>query len=248
MLSTYTYETKIPPPRLCGHVPGDPYNLPVDVMGHLRGVFRRQGVAVSGDSPLSNLWGCLPTPHAGHGEMAQNRRLAMILVGGAFSIFMLSIAYGRGYLTWQVALSYFPVTGLSVLIGVLFIIEGNQRRKRKAQGWDPPQGWLRRNLQYILVIGIPLIVAIGTTIYWAPLILTRVDDGNRDARLIEGNSITLVWAPRGPGWNWKQPWGGYPSWDALALYGVPPVGFKDTPSYENQHATQNEMEKTGLCR
>jgi hypothetical protein len=59
---------------------------------------------------------------------------AMILVGGAFSIFMLSIAYGRGYLTWRVALSYFPVTGLSVLIGVLFIIEGNQRRTRLTQG------------------------------------------------------------------------------------------------------------------
>ena len=59
---------------------------------------------------------------------------AIIFVGGAFTIFMFSIAYGRGYLTWRVALSYFPVTELSILIGVLFIIEGHQRRKRKAQG------------------------------------------------------------------------------------------------------------------
>jgi len=35
-----------------------------------------------------------------------------------------------------------------------------------------------------------------------------------------------VWAPAGPGWNWQQPWGGYPSWDSLALYGEPPVGLK----------------------
>jgi hypothetical protein len=75
-----------------------------------------------------------------------------------------------------------------------------------------------------------------------------VDDGDRGARLIEGNGITLIWAPQGPGWNWKQPWGGFPSRDDLALYGVPPIGFEDKPGYENRHATQNEMEKTGLCR
>ncbi len=172
---------------------------------------------------------------------------AIILIGGAFTIFMFSIAYGRGYLTWRVALSYFPVTGLSIIIGVLFIIEGNQRRTRLAQGWSPPESWFRRNLQYIVVVGVPVIVALGATIYWAPLILARVDDGDRGTRLIEGNGITLVWAPQGSGWNWKQPWGGFPSWDDLALYGVSPIGFEDKPGFEGRHATQKEMEKTGLC-
>lgn len=49
-------------------------------------------------------------------------------------------------------------------------------------------------------------------------------------------------------WNWKQPWGGYPSWDMIALYDAPPVGFGDKPGYKGRHATQENMETTGLCR
>ena len=91
-------------------------------------------------------------------------------------------------------------------------------------------------------------MAIAVSTFFAPLALTRVDDGDRGARLIEGHGMTLVWAPKGPGWNWKQPWGGYPSWDMIALYGVPPAGFEDKPGYEDRHATQEDMETTGLCR
>jgi hypothetical protein len=66
----------------------------------------------------------------------------------------------------------------------------------------------------------------ASPLYYLPFVLTRVDDGDRGARLIAGNGVTLIWAPAGPGWNWKQPWGGYPSWDAIALYGVPPIGME----------------------
>ena len=94
----------------------------------------------------------------------------------------------------------------------------------------------------------PLLVAVAVSVYNLPIVLTRVDDGDRGARLIEGNSVTLVWAPEGPGWNWKQPWGGYPSWDHIALYAVPPVGSGDKPGYEGLYATSEDMESTGLCR
>ena len=30
---------------------------------------------------------------------------------------------------------------------------------------------------------------------WLPIVLTRVDDGDRGARLIEGYGVTIVWAP-----------------------------------------------------
>lgn len=89
---------------------------------------------------------------------------------------------------------------------------------------------------------------IVVSVYFTPLLLTRVDDGDRGARLIEGNGVTLIWAPKGPGWNWTQPWDGHLSWDHLALYGVPPIGFGDKPGYENRHATMKDMETTGLCR
>jgi hypothetical protein len=37
----------------------------------------------------------------------------------------------------------------------------------------------------------------------------RLDDGNLEARLVQGNNVTLIWAPTGPGWpsvgaNWQE--------------------------------------------
>jgi hypothetical protein len=99
-----------------------------------------------------------------------------------------------------------------------------------------------------VAVGCPLLVVAASSAYFAPLITTRLDDGDRGQRIIEGNGVTLVWAPLGPGWNWRQPWGGYPSWDQLALYGVPPVGFDDKPGRTGAHASAHDMKTTGLCR
>ena len=172
----------------------------------------------------------------------------LIAIGGAFTAWWWRLAARRGWLNLRWILGTFPVSGLLLLTGVLFLLEDRYRRQRRAEGWTPPKSWLRRNLRYVLALGLPLLVIVAVSAYFAPILLTRVDDGDRGARLIEGNGVTLVWAPAGPGWNWKQPWGGYPSWDHLALYGVPPVGFGDKPGYEDRHATQEDMETTGLCR
>ena len=172
----------------------------------------------------------------------------IIVIGGAFTAWWWTLAAGRGWLTWEWVLGTFPVSSLLIFTGVLFLLEDRYRRQRRAEGWTPPKGWIRRNLRYVLAVGIPLLVAIAVSAFFAPLALTRVDDGERGARLIVGHGVTLVWAPKGPGWNWKQPWGGYPSWDMIALYGVPPAGFEDKPGYEDRHATQEDMETTGLCR
>jgi hypothetical protein len=172
----------------------------------------------------------------------------LIVIGGAFTAWWWRLAAARGWLSWKWILGTFPVSSLLILTGVLFLLEGRYRRQRRAEGWTQPKPWLRRNLRYVLAIGTPLLVVIGLSVYFAPLLLSRVDDGDRGARLIEGNGVTLIWAPKGPGWNWKQLWDGYPSWDHLALYGLPPVGFEDKPGYENRHATAEDMERTGLCR
>ena len=64
---------------------------------------------------------------------------------------------------------------------------------------------------------------------------------------IVGNGVTLTWAPQGPGWNWRQPEGWNPSWDRLARYGMPPVGLGDKGGPQGQHATLDDMQRTGLC-
>jgi hypothetical protein len=171
----------------------------------------------------------------------------VIAVGIGFTAWWWGPAALKGELTLSRIIGQFPVSGTLVIIGVLFVLEGRYRRQRRADGWTPPEGWLRRNLLYILAVGLPLMVLIGFSAYWLPILLTRVDDGDRGSRLIEGNGVALVWAPEGPGWNWKQHWGGYPSWNRIALFGVPPMGMEEKRGREDEDATAADMESTCLC-
>lgn len=66
---------------------------------------------------------------------------------------------------------------------------------------------------------LPLLVMFVFAIEPAVRIYNRLDDDNRDARLIEGNGVKLLWAHEGPGFNiypkepeWKKAWLG-PSWE-----------------------------------
>lgn len=175
--------------------------------------------------------------------------------GGAFTIWWWSGAARAGQLTLRGALSMFPISGILVLIGALFLHEAGARQRRLAAGWEPSAQWGRRHLRILLALGFPLLVIVGASIYWLPRLLTRLDDGDRGARLIAGNGVTLVWAPEGPGWGRgsdpQHPFGAslpgeILSWNALARYGVPPVGLGDKPG--DVDATTSDMSVAGLCR
>jgi hypothetical protein len=57
-----------------------------------------------------------------------------------------------------------------------------------------------RALAAALVIALPLLTLILSGISPALRVSQRVDDGNLQARLVEGNGVALIWAPDGPGW------------------------------------------------
>lgn len=151
--------------------------------------------------------------------------------------------------------------GLAIaLIGLAFLIDGIVKRQAPQEMtrpllWWRRHPWWRRHWRYLLALGAPSIVFASVSAYMLPTVLTRVDDGDRNARLVEGNGVRLIWAPEGPGWNWQQPWGGYPSWQSIALYGVPPAGLEDKPGYGREEAsaaivfaTDEDMARTNLCR
>jgi hypothetical protein len=159
------------------------------------------------------------------------------------------------------------VIGLAIaLVGLVFVAEGlllrrHAARASAADGGGPasdPRPWWRRRWRYALAIGLPVIIFAAMSAVMLPVVLGRVDDGDRGVRLIEGNGVSLVWAPEGPGWNWRQPFGGYPSWQSIALYGVEPVGMGDKPGFERpegdtaaedvQFATEADMARYNLCR
>ncbi len=177
----------------------------------------------------------------------------IIVIGGAFTLFFMEPRIVDGKLTVDREWGGFLISGSLVVIGILFLIEGAFKRRR-VQKEQTATRWWRRNLRYILAVGPSLLIFVASSAYMLPVVLTRVDDGDRGARLIEGNGVTLVWAPAGPGWNWKQPWGGYPSWDSVALYGVPPLGMERKPGYGRQengervYASAEDMAATNLCR
>jgi hypothetical protein len=66
-----------------------------------------------------------------------------------------------------------------------------------------------RRLALGLALGLPaltLLIAGGGP---ALRVHGRVDDGDRNARLVSGNQVSLIWAPAGPGWpdigvNWNE--------------------------------------------
>ena len=118
------------------------------------------------------------------------------------------------------ALTATPGSAILILVGVLFLFEARRQRRLEAAGVAPPSSWLRRNVRYVIALGIPLLIIVGVTATELPGVLARFDDGIRTARVIDGNGVRLEWAPAGPGWNWKQPAGWILSWDHLATYGM----------------------------
>lgn len=166
----------------------------------------------------------------------------LMVAGAFFAIWWLVPGIQSGFYTLSVVIERLLLSGGFAFVGLLFILDAKFIPRE-----DYPGGtWILRNLRLLLAIGIPVIVAVIVAAVNLPIVLTREDDGIRSARLIKGNDVSLIWAPQGPGWNWRQEFGGYPSWDSLAFYGVRPHGL-DVSKRGDQHATEEDMRLTGLC-
>ena len=80
---------------------------------------------------------------------------------------------------------FFSLTVTPLLVGLLFLF-----------GRPKP-----RRLALAIAIGLPGIMVIACGIEPVFLVSTRFDDCDRGARLVEGNGVTLLWVPAGPGWS-----------------------------------------------
>jgi uncharacterized Ntn-hydrolase superfamily protein len=59
----------------------------------------------------------------------------------------------------------------------------------------------------IVLFVVPVLLAMVLAIEPVVRIIGRIDDGYNGARVIQGNGVRLVWAPRGPGWpTWATNW------------------------------------------
>lgn len=175
----------------------------------------------------------------------------LIVGGGGFFVFELIVAGRRTQLRLGPALALFAVSGVFAIVGVFFMLE-DRRRRRDDTPADPR--WWRRNLRYLVFVGVPLVLGIVLAVEPAIRVANRLDDGDRGARLIEGNGVTLVWAPAGPGWESSSH---TLSWNQIALYGLPPVGVEGKKEGRDGLcdkdstagcATSEDMARYNLCR
>lgn len=93
------------------------------------------------------------------------------------------------FCVWFFSGASFHVLGLLIVIpiialGLLYYF-----------GEPKPKKWACR-----LLICVPLIIILAISIPQGIKVSQRMDDGNFGMRIVEGNGVTLVWAPRGPGW------------------------------------------------
>ncbi len=164
------------------------------------------------------------------------------LIGGAL---LIALGIGAGLFFGNVGV--IVISALIALVGGAFCFDGwiLRRSDRSLSRW-------RGSMRYLLALGAPALVSVVVSAIRLPMVLTRVDDGDRSARAITTQGRTLIWAPAGPGWNWKQEWGGYPGWQSVALYGLEPVGLGEKPGYGRtpggmRYATATDMAEHNLC-
>jgi hypothetical protein len=94
-----------------------------------------------------------------------------------------------GFSVWFFSGASFSVVGLMIVIpiialGLLYYV-----------GEPQPKKWA-----YRLLIGIPLAIVLALSIPNAIRVSQRMNDRDFGLRIVEGNGVTLAWAPRGPGW------------------------------------------------
>ncbi len=123
--------------------------------------------------------------------------LALVILRWQKAGLILHIAAGI-FCVWFFSGASFSVLGL--LIVIPFTILGLMYY------WGKPHP---RKLAYGLVVAIPLSIILVISTVEGIKVSQRIDDGNLGARIIEGNGVTLVWAPRGAGWpdegiSWEE--------------------------------------------
>jgi hypothetical protein len=150
-------------------------------------------------------WGIIENFHEGwyHPSLGMNLVLMVVQYLFAMLVFvgaaLVAIRWPRAggslhlaaalYAAWRFhgaspVVVYGSIVGPLVFVGIAYWV-----------GRPRPRRWA-----FAAVVGCPLVtlVACGTEPVYR--VSGRWDDGDRGTRLVRGNDVLLVWAPRGPGW------------------------------------------------
>ncbi|AHF10096.1 MULTISPECIES: DUF1566 domain-containing protein [Dehalobacter] len=123
--------------------------------------------------------------------------LALVILRWKRMGFLLHLIFG-GFCIYFFSGASFNVLGLLIIIpfavlGLLYYF-----------GEPEPKKWA-----YRLIIIVPLVITLAISIPQGIKVSQRINDNDFGMRIVEGNGVTLAWAPRGPGWpdkgtSWKE--------------------------------------------
>lgn len=123
--------------------------------------------------------------------------LALIILRWKRIGFLLHLILGV-FCIWFFSGASFNVLGLLIIIpfavlGLLYYF-----------GEPEPKKWA-----YRLIIIVPIVITLAISIPQGIKVSQRINDNDFGIRIVEGNGVTLAWAPRGPGWpdkgtSWKE--------------------------------------------
>ncbi|MFX0011037.1 MAG: DUF1566 domain-containing protein [Candidatus Hermodarchaeota archaeon] len=167
-------------------------------------------------SSLWAFWGIVENFHEGWYSRSIWENL-FIMVIQYMSLSIIFVILGLVALHWRkIGLGIFTVVaiflaiffsgGSFAVIGIMIVIPLVGLGLLFFLGKLPPKSVRRARLAIIIV---PLVVTIISGIPGAFRVSQRIDDGNYGMRTIEGNGVTLIWAPSGPGWpdcgiSWEE--------------------------------------------
>lgn len=150
-------------------------------------------------------WGIVENFHEGWYSTSLFQNLSMLFlqylsVPIAFSLLAalslrwpaagLGLHAGLGvFFAWFFSGASFSVVGLMIVLPILGI------GLLYFYGRPSPRKWA-----YRLIAALPLAIILCVSPFKLHQVAQRVDDGDFGTRLVEGNGVSLIWAPRGAGW------------------------------------------------
>jgi hypothetical protein len=147
-------------------------------------------------------WGAIENFHEGWYSTSVFENLVMMIIqyGGPMLVFLIltslalrfPIAGGLLHIALGFGIALFFGRGAGVfmigiplaVLGLLYVFGRPSPRKRA----------------YQIAIGLPVLIYLGSSVEPVIRVAGRQDDGIREARTVEGNGVSLIWAPEGPGW------------------------------------------------
>jgi hypothetical protein len=151
------------------------------------------------------VWGIIENFHEGwfHAALLLNLGLMFVQYLSPMIIFvsltLLAIAFPRVGSSAHVLaglLLFLLLFDLNDRVAMLFVI-GPMLILGTLYWFGRPQP---RRAAYLLAAGLPILTLVAGGVEPVIRIARRVDDGNLQARLVEGNGVRLVWAAEGFGW------------------------------------------------